>query len=211
MSGPVALHGGGEFLAGDEEFLAALLARAVQRAERGRPIRVAVVPTAAARGRPDLAGRNGVEAFERVGAESGVDVAATTIPVVDRATAADAALAADWPPRTSSTSRRRPRPDPDAHARRGSLGRDHRGAHGRGRVGRRECRRDGARAVDLDAGRRDGRAAPRPGIRGRAPRARGDLVDDHRTVRRLGSRRASARSASRSRPAWSRSPWRPAA
>ena len=70
VSGPIALHGGGEFLAGDEEFLAALLARAIQRAERGRPIRVAVVPTAAARGRPDLAGRNGVEAFERVGAEA---------------------------------------------------------------------------------------------------------------------------------------------
>ena len=95
MSGPIALHGGGEFLAGDEEFLAALLARAVQRAERGRPIRVSVVPTAAARGRPDLAGRNGVEAFERVGADSGVDVAATTIPVVNRATAADSEFAAE--------------------------------------------------------------------------------------------------------------------
>jgi cyanophycinase-like exopeptidase len=95
MSGPIALHGGGEFLAGDEEFLAALLARAIPRAERGRAIRVAVDPTAAARGRPDLAGRNGVEAFERVGAESGVDVAATTIPVVDRATAADVDFAAD--------------------------------------------------------------------------------------------------------------------
>jgi len=95
MSGPVALHGGGEFLAGDEEFLAGLLARAVQRAEPGRPIRVAIVPTAAARGRPDLAGANGVEAFEQVGAASGVDVAATTIPVVNRATAADAGYAAE--------------------------------------------------------------------------------------------------------------------
>jgi cyanophycinase-like exopeptidase len=95
MSGPIALHGGGEFLPGDEEFLAALLARAVQRAKRRRPIRVAIVPTAAARGRPDLAGRNGVEAFERVGAESEVEVAATTIPVVSRATAADPGFAAE--------------------------------------------------------------------------------------------------------------------
>jgi cyanophycinase-like exopeptidase len=95
MSGPVGLHGGGEFLAGDEEFLAALLRRAVGRAERGRPIRVAIVPTAAARGRPDLAGANGVAAFERVGAASGVDVAANTIPVVNRATAADAGFAAE--------------------------------------------------------------------------------------------------------------------
>lgn len=95
MSGPVSLHGGGEFLPGDEEFLAALLGRAVGRAERGRPIRVAVVPTAAARGRPDLAGANGVAAFERVGAASGVDVVASAVPIVSRATAADAGFAAE--------------------------------------------------------------------------------------------------------------------
>jgi cyanophycinase-like exopeptidase len=95
VSGPIALHGGGEFLPGDEEFLAALLARAVQRAERGRPIRVAIVPTAAARGRPDLAAANGVEAFERVAGEGGVDIAATSVPVVSRATATDAGFAAE--------------------------------------------------------------------------------------------------------------------
>ena len=79
MSGPVALHGGGEFLAGDEEFLAALLWRVAGagRADEGRPLRVAVVPTAAARGRPDLAGANGVEAFERVAAANGLDVVAS--------------------------------------------------------------------------------------------------------------------------------------
>ena len=66
MTGPVALHGGGEFLAGDEAFLAALLDLAVRRVGDGRPVRVAVVPTAAARGRPDLAAANGVGAFERV-------------------------------------------------------------------------------------------------------------------------------------------------
>ncbi len=95
MSGPVALHGGGEFLAGDEEFLAALLWRVTGRAERGRPIRVAVVPTAAARGRPDLAGANGVEAFERVAAASGLDVVASVVPVVSHAIAADPRLAAE--------------------------------------------------------------------------------------------------------------------
>jgi len=95
MSGPVALHGGGEFLAGDEEFLAALLSRVAQGDAAGRPIRVAVVSTAAARGRPDLAGANGVEAFERVADQTGLDVVATAVPVVSHAIAADARLAAE--------------------------------------------------------------------------------------------------------------------
>ena len=95
MSGPVALHGGGEFMAGDEEFLAALLSRVGGRAEPGRPLRVAVVPTAAARGRPDLAGANGVEAFVRVAAASGLDVVASAVPVVSHAIAGDAELAAE--------------------------------------------------------------------------------------------------------------------
>jgi hypothetical protein len=94
MSGPVALHGGGEFLAGDEPFLAALLDIAAALAGERRPIRVAVVPTAAARGRPDLAGDHGVEAFERVAVASGLDVEAAVVGVVNPATAADAGLAA---------------------------------------------------------------------------------------------------------------------
>ncbi len=97
MSGPVALHGGGEFLAGDEAFLAALLrpVAARARADAGRPLRVAVVPTAAARGRPDLAGANGVEAFARVAAANGLDVVASAVPVVSHETAHDAGLAAE--------------------------------------------------------------------------------------------------------------------
>ena len=95
MSGPVALHGGGEFLAGDEEFLAALLWRVSARAEEARPLRVAVVPTAAARGRPDVAGANGVEAFARVAAANGLDVVASAVSVVSHETAHDAGLAAE--------------------------------------------------------------------------------------------------------------------
>ncbi len=57
MSGPIALHGGGEFLPGDEPFLAALLDLAARRVRGDRPIRVTVVPTATARGRPDPARR----------------------------------------------------------------------------------------------------------------------------------------------------------
>lgn len=94
MSGPVALHGGGEFQTGDEPFLEALLDLAARRSGSGRSIRIAVVPTAAARGRPDLAAAHGVEAFERVAAASGLDVDAVAVGVVDRGTAADAGLAA---------------------------------------------------------------------------------------------------------------------
>ena len=93
MSGAVALHGGGEFLPGDEPFLAALLDAASGRAG-GRPVRVAIVPTAAARGRPDLAAANGVAAFERVAAAGGVAIEAAAVGVVDRETAADPELAA---------------------------------------------------------------------------------------------------------------------
>jgi cyanophycinase-like exopeptidase len=92
MSGRVALHGGGEFQPGDEPFLGALLERAWVRTV-GRPIRVVIVPTAAARGRPDLAAANGVAAFEQVAADDGVDMEAAAAMVVDRTTAAEPGLA----------------------------------------------------------------------------------------------------------------------
>ena len=94
MSGPVALHGGAEFQSGDEPFLAALLDAAAPAAGGGRPIRVAVVPTAAGRGRPDLAAATGVAAFERVAAGRGIDVAAAAIGVLNHATASDPDLVA---------------------------------------------------------------------------------------------------------------------
>jgi cyanophycinase-like exopeptidase len=92
MSGAVALHGGGEFLPGDEPFLAALLDVATSRIGDGRPIRIAVVPTAAARGRPESAAMHGVAAFERVAASSGREILAEAVAVVDAASAADAGL-----------------------------------------------------------------------------------------------------------------------
>ena len=54
-----------------------------------------MVPTAAARGRPDLAGANGVEAFARVAAANGLDVVASAVPVVSHEDAHDAGLAAE--------------------------------------------------------------------------------------------------------------------
>ena len=93
MSSPVALHGGGEFLTGDEPFLAALLELAAARARSGRSLRVAIVPTAAARGRPDLTAAYGVAAFERVAEGAGLAVEAGAVAVVDAASAADPDLA----------------------------------------------------------------------------------------------------------------------
>ena len=92
--GPVALHGGGEFQPGDEAFLGALLQLAVDRRVDPRVIRVAVVPTAAARGRPDQAAAHGVDAFRRVAAAGGWQTDAACVPVVDAASAADPRLAA---------------------------------------------------------------------------------------------------------------------
>jgi cyanophycinase-like exopeptidase len=91
VNGPIALHGGGEFLPGDERFLRAIL----EQAPRVRGIvRVAVVPTAAARGRPDLAAANGVAAFRRVAAAAAIAIVVEAVRVVDPASAADPALAA---------------------------------------------------------------------------------------------------------------------
>lgn len=112
MIGPVGLHGGGEYLAGDEPFLDTLLAAAVRAARRraetaepdldvrghlpassGPPLRVAVVPTAAGRGMPDRAAATGVRAFERRAAAAGVTARVEVVLVVDGASAADEELA----------------------------------------------------------------------------------------------------------------------
>jgi hypothetical protein len=98
MSGRVALHGGGEFLPGDEPFLRALLdAAAVAAGARGGPdeaVRVVVVPTAAARHNPDAASGFGSRAFERVGAELGRPLRVDAARVVDGTSADDPDAAA---------------------------------------------------------------------------------------------------------------------
>jgi cyanophycinase-like exopeptidase len=96
VTGRIALHGGGEFLPGDETFLDALLRAAADGAgERGHrgAVSVVVVPTAAARGRPDLAAAHGVEAFRARGAATGIEVDVDTVRVVDGESADDEALA----------------------------------------------------------------------------------------------------------------------
>ncbi len=109
IAGTLALHGGGEFLPGDEGFLRACLEAArppvVQRAagtptglgrsSRDDPgaIRIVIVPAAAAGQRPDLAARHGVEAFARVAAASGIPAHPDAAMVVDAASAASGDLA----------------------------------------------------------------------------------------------------------------------
>lgn len=119
MNGPIGLHGGGEYDAGDERFLDALLlagatAAARRLASGARPgddsdddvsghhvgqladrlttaIRVVILPTAAARGRPDRASANGRAAFERRAAILGRIAHVDVARVVDTASAADPA------------------------------------------------------------------------------------------------------------------------
>lgn len=94
VPGPVALHGGGEFEPGDEPFLDALLEAAGRLVTDGTPVRIAVVPTAGARGRPDLAAAHGVAAFERAADRAGCPVRVEPVLVLDSVSAADPELAA---------------------------------------------------------------------------------------------------------------------
>ena len=94
LAGPIALHGGGEFLPGDEPFLDALLeAAAVAAADRGRrspePSRIVVLPAAAARHAPDRAGAFGVAAFEQRARVTDRRVMVDVASVVDPASAED--------------------------------------------------------------------------------------------------------------------------
>ncbi len=113
MSGPIGLHGGGEYLAGDEPFLDALLRAALEAVGRRTaraaeatnddvtghaldarsPVRIGIVPTAAGRGLPDRAAATGVGAFQRRAAAAGIAARVEVIRVIDRASAADADLA----------------------------------------------------------------------------------------------------------------------
>lgn len=119
MSGPIGLHGGGEYLPGDERYLDALLEAASDVALRrhsseGPPpdagderdlldfdvsghslsttvatLRVVILPTAAARGMPDRAAATGRAAFVRRAAATARRVRVEVARVIDAASAAD--------------------------------------------------------------------------------------------------------------------------
>lgn len=116
MTGPIGLHGGGEYLAGDEPFLDALLEAASSVADqRARSpldddstddvsghavdtaiatIRVVILPTAAARGLPDRAASTGRAAFERRASVAGRPIRVSVARVIDAAAAHDPEQAA---------------------------------------------------------------------------------------------------------------------
>ena len=73
LPGPIALHGGGEYVAGDEAAMDALLAAARVPAGDLDPV-IAIVPTAAARQRPDVAVEHGERAFRSAAARAGIGV-----------------------------------------------------------------------------------------------------------------------------------------
>jgi len=119
MTGSIGLHGGAEYLAGDEPFIDALLAAATEAAgrriaiadQRRSPaddggslaldvaghawapavetVRIVILPTAAARGQPDRAAATGRAAFERRAALTARRAIVEVARVVDAASAAD--------------------------------------------------------------------------------------------------------------------------
>jgi cyanophycinase-like exopeptidase len=98
VTGPLALHGGGEFLAGDEPFLRAILELAAGMAVEcdgpGGIVRVELLTTAVARHRPEAAYAVGSAAFERVAAEAGMPpIGVRHARVIDAASAADPVIA----------------------------------------------------------------------------------------------------------------------
>jgi cyanophycinase-like exopeptidase len=107
MDGPIGLHGGGEFQRGDEPFLDAMIAAARRAAEaranngngatdghastEPTEVRIVIVPTAAARGRPDRAAAMGITALNDRAHPLRVQIRIDVAPIVDSASAREAA------------------------------------------------------------------------------------------------------------------------
>lgn len=95
MTGRLALHGGGEYVGGDESSMDVLVRAAVEAAATdgtGTVPRVLVVPTAAARQRPEAAARNGERAFAAAARRASVTVEIGVVGIVSRADAMDPRL-----------------------------------------------------------------------------------------------------------------------
>jgi cyanophycinase-like exopeptidase len=92
LNGLVALHGGGEYVTGDEAAMDALVA-AARDAAGATTARIVVVPTAVAHHRPDLAVANAERAFAAAATRAGTAITVTTAHLLFRraAEAPDAA------------------------------------------------------------------------------------------------------------------------
>ena len=96
MTGLLALHGGGEYVAEDEAAMDALLAAAVEAAARegaGTVPRILIVPTAAARQRPERAASHGERSFAAAAARARVTVEIGVAGILSRGDAADPRIA----------------------------------------------------------------------------------------------------------------------
>jgi cyanophycinase len=98
MIGPIGLHGGGEYETGDEPFLDALI-MAAGAAASARPngadpdaaVRIVIVPTAAARGRPDRAAALGMVALSSRADPLDRPIRVDVATIIDAESACDAA------------------------------------------------------------------------------------------------------------------------
>lgn len=96
MSGPLALHGGGEFRPGDEPFLRRLLdLAALARADDARAIRVELVTSAVARHQPEATFEFAAVALRRVAREAEVERGLELDIDIGHARVVDAVSAAD--------------------------------------------------------------------------------------------------------------------
>jgi cyanophycinase-like exopeptidase len=99
MIGPIGLHGGGEYETGDEPFLDALIVAARASATTrqnggssdGALVRIVILPTAAARGRPDRAAALGILALNGRADPHDRPIRVDVATIVDAETASDAA------------------------------------------------------------------------------------------------------------------------
>ena len=97
MTGRLGLHGGGEYGAGDEAAMDALLAAAVEAAARdgaGTVPRIVIVPTAAARQRPEVAANHGERSFAAAASRARVTIEIGVAGILTRGDAADPRIVA---------------------------------------------------------------------------------------------------------------------
>jgi cyanophycinase-like exopeptidase len=96
MTGLVGLHGGGEYVTGDEAAMDALLGAALDAAAREGAVtvpRIVIVPTAAARQRPQAAAANGERAFAQAASRARLSVEIGVAGILTRGDAADPRIA----------------------------------------------------------------------------------------------------------------------
>src|SRR3972149_607125 len=91
VEAPIALHGGGEAMPGDERVARTLLELAAGAAGAPAARRVGILPTAAARGRPDLVAASVGRFLREVAPEDDILIRVDVAGGVDRLSAGEGA------------------------------------------------------------------------------------------------------------------------